>query len=99
MSRFLSVACLVTVLTASHVSAQTINVTAPAGGANVVASANDYATTVMQDPWDMNQRTDVGWFVNSVDFPQAGWSSVAFSGGIFSGVVSADPNIWLLETA
>ncbi len=86
-------------LAAAPAAAQTITVTAPAGGANAVASANDYATTVLQDPWDMSQRTDVGWFVNSVDFPLAGFSSVNFANGVFSGTVSADPNIWLLETA
>jgi hypothetical protein len=99
MNRSLYFACLLAALFVETASAQTITVTAPSGGANAVASANDYATTVMQDPWDMNQRTDAGWFVNSVDFPQAGWSSVAFNGGIFSGIVAADPNIWLLETA
>jgi hypothetical protein len=77
-------------------SAQTI--TAPSG-TDVVASANDYATTVLQDPWDMNQRTDLGWFINSNDHPLAGWSSVNFNGGVFSGVVQSASNVWLLETA
>ena len=85
-------------LAAAPAAAQ-INVTAPASGANAVASANDYATTVLQDPWDMSQRTDVGWFVHSVDFPLAGFSSVNFANGVFSGTVTADPNVWLLETA
>jgi hypothetical protein len=77
-----------------------ITVTAPSGGANTVASANDFATNVLQDPWDMNQRTDVGWWLNSVDYPYAGaWSSHSFGSGLFTGVVQSMPNLWLLETS
>ena len=72
--------------------------TAPSGGANVVASANDFATQVFQDPWDMNERSDFGWWLNSVDFPYAGFSTTSFGAGVFSGTISADPNLWLLET-
>jgi hypothetical protein len=86
-------------LAAAPVAAQTINVTAP-NSATPVAAANDFATIVMQDPWDMSQNTDGGWFVHSVDSPSAGWSSASFSGGLFSGVVAGNafPNLWLLET-
>jgi hypothetical protein len=98
MSRLLSLACLLSVLGAAPAAAQPISVTSPSG-TNTVAAANDFATTVMQDPWDMNQRTDLGWFVNSVDQPSAGFSSVNFANSNFSGVVSSDPNVWLLETA
>ena len=97
MSRVVCVCCLVIALGATRASAQ-INVTAPSGGADAVASANDFATQVFQDPWDMNQRSDLGWFLNSVDFPQHGFSSFTFSGGLFSGTIGADPNVWLLET-
>jgi len=96
--RIVYIGSLLVGLAAAPAGAQ-ITVTSPAGGANAVASANDYATTVLQDPWDMSQRTDVGWFVHSVDFPLAGFSSVNFANGMFSGTVTADPNIWLLETA
>jgi hypothetical protein len=91
---------LLGMLGASTAAAQSIIVTAPASP-TPVAAANDYATTVLQDPWDMNQRTDLGWFVNSVDYPPSGFSSTIFnfSTSIFSGVVAADPNVWLLETA
>jgi hypothetical protein len=84
------------VLSAARASAQTV--TAPSGGANVVASANDFATRTFQDPWDMNERTDVGWWLNSVDNPSHGFSGVSFAGGLFSGTVAADPNLWLLES-
>ena len=74
MSRALYISCLLTALTAHIASAQTINVTAPANGANTVAAANDYATTVLQDPWDMNQRTDFGGWLSGLDtrMPAAG---------------------------
>jgi hypothetical protein len=101
MSRSLYIAAVIAALSATSASAQTITVTAPSNGANVVASANDYATTVLQDPWDMNQRTDLGWWLNSLEYPFAngGWSSSGFSGGVFNGTVQASSHVWLLETA
>src|SRR5919201_140637 len=98
MKGALCLAAALTVCCAAGARAQSIAITAPAGGANGVASANDFATRVMQDPWDMNQRTDLGWWLNSVDAPSHGFSSVSFSGGVFPGTVAADPNVWLLET-
>jgi hypothetical protein len=92
---------LIVGLFAASASAQ-INVTAPPAGANAVASANDFATQQMQDPWDMSQRSDLGWWLNGVDGPPAkpGWSATSFANGVFTGTVSAtgDPNLWLLET-
>ena len=76
-------------VSARHPPPRKITVTSHRGGANAVAAANDFATTVLQDPWDMNQRTDVGWFVNSVDLPLAGFSSATFASGLFSGRVAA----------
>ena len=97
-ARILVLAAMLGGLGAARAAAQPIIVTSP-GSPTTVAAANDYATTVMQDPWDMNQRTDLGWFLNSADFPQSGFSSANFANGMFSGTVSADPNVWLLETA
>ena len=97
MRRLVCLGCLVIGLSATRAAAQ-ITVTAPSGGANAVASANDFATQVFQDPWDMNERTDFGWWLNSVDFPLNGFSTANFSGGLFSGTIAADPNLWLLET-
>ena len=54
-------------------------------GTAAVASANDFATTAFQDPWDMNERTDLGWFLNGVDQPGSAFTSVSFANGIFSG--------------
>ena len=97
MRRMVCLGCLVIGLSATRAAAQ-INVTAPPQGANPVASANDFATQVFQDPWDMNERSDVGYWLNSVDFPYAGFSSASFTGGLFSGTISSDPNLWLVET-
>ena len=95
MTRTLLLCALVFACAASRASAQ---ITVTLGGPGAVASANDFATTVFQDPWDMNQRTDVGWWLNSVDAPYAGFATSTFANGLFSGTVRADPNVWLLES-
>ena len=38
-------------------------------GSPNVASAEDFASRVLQDPWDMNERTDFGWFLDGSDSP------------------------------
>ena len=70
MKRTLLLCALVLAGTAGPVSAQ---ITVTLNGAGTVASANDFATTVLQDPWDMNERTDLGWWLNSVDQPYPGF--------------------------
>lgn len=95
MKRTLLLCALVLAGTAGPVSAQ---ITVTLNGAGTVASANDFATTVLQDPWDMNERTDLGWWLNSVDQPYPGFATSTFANGIFSGTVTADPNVWLLES-
>lgn len=90
--------CFLLGFLAASASAQSISVTAPPAGANPVASANDYATQQMQNPWDMSQRDDPGYWLNSVDFPAAGWQSTSFANGVFTGVVNADANLFLVET-
>jgi len=100
MRRIASVACLVLGLSTTPTLAQTITVTAPTSGANAVASANDFATQAFQDPWDMSERSDPGWWLHSVDIPSNGFSGVSFGGGVFSGTIAPNsvPNLWLLET-
>ena len=68
------------------------------GGAAAVPSAEDFATRAFQDPWDMNERTDFGWFLNGTDEPLPHLSNVSFSGGMFSATTGAGPNVFLLET-
>jgi hypothetical protein len=102
MSRIaLCLLCLLAVLVPTDASAQGVTgITLQ--GPTAVSSANDFATNTFQDPWDMNERTDFGWWLNSVDTPRHGFASSTFAGGLFTGVVdgdpNTDPNLWLLET-
>ena len=41
------------------------------GGPPNVAAAEDFATRSFQDPWDMNERTDFGWFLHGADQSQS----------------------------
>jgi hypothetical protein len=68
------------------------------GGSLNVASADDFATRAFQDPWDMNDRTDFGWFLHSSDAPAPSMSNISFSGGIFSASSTSGANLFLLET-
>src|ERR1700730_15918435 len=86
------------------VSAQ-ITVTAPAANQTIVA-ADDFATKTFQDPWDMNQMTDLGWFTYAVDAPVSCLTNIAVSGGIFSATTVSNtaacpngnlPNFMLLD--
>lgn len=63
-----------------------------------VASAQDFASRVLQDPWDMNERTDFGWFLNGVDNPVPDMTNVSFTGGVFSATTGTSANLFLLET-
>jgi len=76
-----------------------VNVTAPSSGETVNA-AEDYATSAFQDPWDMNEQTDLGWFIWDVESgSRSNLSGITFSNGIFSASSSSsDPNISILET-
>lgn len=68
------------------------------GGAVNVASAEDFATRVLQDPWDMNERTDFGGFLSGSDPPLPDLTNVSFSGGVFSATTGPSANVFLLET-
>ena len=76
-----------------------ISVTAPSSGETLTAS-EDFASTAFQDPWDMNEQTDLGWFIYDVTSgSKSNLSNVTFSGGLFSASSSSeDPNISILET-
>ena len=81
----------------STAAAQLI-VTSPAS-VEVIRAADDFASRTFQDPWDMNQRTDLGWYTFGVDGPQSNLSGISFAGGVFSATSSTnDPNFWLLDT-
>ena len=67
--------------------------------AELIRAADDYASRAFQDPWDMNQRTDLGWFTYGIDNPPAYLSGISVSGGVFSATsTTSDPNFWLLDT-
>ena len=75
-----------------------ITVTQPSGS-TVFRAADDYATQAFQDPWDMKQWTDLGWFTYGTDQPLTNLTGFSFTGGAFSATsTSSDPNFWLLDT-
>lgn len=62
-------------------------------------TAGDFFSSAFQNAADMNQRTDLGWFLDGVDQPRSNISNISVSGGVFSGTASSnDPNVSLLET-
>jgi hypothetical protein len=89
---------ILALVTAIHITAA-IRVTAPAS-AETLSSADDFATAAFQDPWDMNQQTDLGWFVfDQTSGSSSNLSNISFSNGVFSASsTSSDPNISILET-
>ena len=79
-------------------AAAQLSVTAPAGQ-TIVPAAVEFATREFQDPWDMNERTDLGWFLNGVDQPINGFADVSFADGVFSAISANNgPLLFLLET-
>ncbi|MCP4221268.1 MAG: hypothetical protein GY765_41965 [bacterium] len=76
-----------------------IQVTSPSSN-ETIAAAEEFATEAFQDPWDMNEQTDLGWFIwDVVSGSKSNLSSVDFSNGVFSASSSStDPNISILET-
>jgi len=76
-----------------------ITVTSPSSGETVKA-AEDFATAAFQDPWDMDKRTDLGWFIFDVlSGSRSNLTNISFSNGIFSASsTTTDPNISVLET-
>jgi len=68
------------------------------GGSPNVAAAEDFATRSFQDPWDMNERTDFGWFLHGTDTPGPQLTNISFSNGLFHATTGTSPNLFLLET-
>src|SRR5258708_32935203 len=97
--RYVAITALI-LMGAFDASAQ-ITVTAPSMN-ETIRAADDYATLAFQDPWDMSQWTDLGWFTFGVDSPPALLSNIAFTNGIFSAttlpqVNGGGGNFWLLD--
>ena len=75
-----------------------ITVISPASNVAIQA-ADDYATQAFQDPWDMSQWTDLGWYTYGSDQPASNLSNINVSGGMFTATsANANPNLWLLDT-
>lgn len=94
-----------------RVSAQTVTVPA---AKDTVKAAPDYATEVLRDRWDMNQRTDLGYRIYngispiSDEQPPSYLSNPAFGGGLFTAMTAATPgptptysadNIYILDSS
>jgi hypothetical protein len=92
--RLLSLLLAVAVLCPVPAAAQMVT----SVGASIVAPANDFATQAFQDPWDMNERTDLGCFLYSTDQPGSGFTSLGFANGVFSGTTAGSSNFFLLES-
>jgi len=86
------------VLYAAPAAAQ-FTVTAPSTTVNVKA-ADDFATKAFQDPWDMSQRTDVGWWTFGTDTAiGVNFLNPTVSNGVFSGTnPGAIASLFLLES-
>lgn len=90
--------CLVGVLLLLSHPTQLLAQSVTLGGSLSVASAEDFASRSFQDPWDMNERTDFGWFLHGVDLPSPDLTNISFENGIFSATTGTSPNVFLLET-
>jgi hypothetical protein len=76
-----------------------ISVTSPSS-AETIAAADDFASAVFQDPCDMNEQTDLGWFIFDVTSgSKSNLKNISFTNGIFSAsAVSPGPEVHILET-
>jgi len=83
-----------------------ITVTSPPSGRTAVKACAEFSEDVMHDKWDMNERTDLGWWINNVTGqPPSYLSNISFAGGIFSAKTAytgpgdySDMNITLLDS-
>jgi hypothetical protein len=93
----LLVTILCTVLNINQFAA--IAVTSPAS-ATTVRAAEDFAAAAFQDPWDMSQQTDLGWFIYDViSGSRSNLTNISFANGIFSASATTnDPQVSVLET-
>jgi hypothetical protein len=65
-----------------------------------VKAADDFATRAFQDPWDMQQRTDVGWWTWGTDTGIAGnFVNPSVANGLFTGSLNgAAATLFLLDS-
>jgi len=61
-----------------------ISVTSPSSR-DEIRSCADYADKVLQDRWDMNERTDLGWRIfNTEELPKSYLRNILFNNGLFT---------------
>lgn len=65
------------------------NINQPDGVGDVVGGGDDFATTVLRDPWDMNEETDVWEMQNMPD--------AVFANGTLRFTAGTDSYFWLLH--
>ncbi|HYT68388.1 MAG TPA: hypothetical protein VEL51_18325 [Vicinamibacterales bacterium] len=85
---------------AASASAQQFSNVSPTATTNVKA-ADDFATRAFQDPWDMSQRTDLGWWTFGTDTAiGANFVNPTYANGIFTGSMngSTTAELFLLES-
>lgn len=80
--------------------AQTITLTHGGGPATApILAWDDYAKRTFGDPWDMSQRTDIGWLTWGNDAPASSLTGKVVENGRFRGTPSnSDPNFFLLDS-
>jgi Bacterial Ig domain len=80
-------------------AAAQFTVTQPSGTVTV-KSAEDFPTRAFQDPWDMSQRTDVGWWTWGSDGTLGGqFVNPSVANGVFTGSTSSSSGgLFLLDT-
>jgi len=70
-----------------------ITVTAPASR-TAVKSCAEFSDEVLRDKWNMNERTDLGWWINNtVAQPPSFLANLTFSNGIFSALTTATTGV------
>lgn len=104
--RKLTLAAVLFLLSSSAALAQTFT-SGPTSGSTVLAPETDYAALQWGDSWDMDKRTDVGWFTWGIDSPGSNMSSKAMVGctsgttgcsGFRFSATSAFANLFLLDS-
>ncbi len=70
-----------------------ISIDSPGAGGVTIASAPDYATEVLNNPWDMDSKDDLAEFIHAADYAPGitDHNNFTFTNGIF-GLSILDPN-------
>lgn len=90
-ARALAISAAVLLLPAVAPVAGQVVVSQPAAR-DTVKAAPDYATEVLYDRWDMNERTDLGWTVFNIDEePSPRLRDISFVNGIFGATTVLNP--------